>query len=71
MADWRFNVRGKIYLRRIFDKFDKYSSVSFFKRSCLLTGHARSVFRRFKLVRHQAKFYGSHGFIVGLRKASF
>jgi ribosomal protein S14 len=36
-----------------------------------MTGNSRSVFRRFKMVRHWCKFFASEGYIVGLRKASF
>jgi ribosomal protein S14 len=49
----------------------KNSSLSFYRRSCLKTGNCRSVFRKFKMVRHFCKSYASYGFISGLRKASF
>lgn len=49
----------------------KQSSLSFYRRSCLLTGNCRSVFRKFKMVRHFCKSYASLGLIAGLRKASF
>lgn len=51
--------------------FYKYSSISFFRRSCILSGNCRSVFRFFKLSRHLCKHYASNGYISGLRKASF
>ena len=59
----KFIYRNKFYY--------KYSSISFFRRSCLLSGNCRSVFRFFKLSRFLCRFYASNGFIVGLRKASF
>ena len=49
----------------------KSTSVSFFRRSCLMTGNCRSVSRRFKMVRHFCKSYASYGLLSGLRKASF
>src|SRR5690349_13170624 len=49
----------------------KYKSISFFRRSCLLSGNCKSVFRFFKLSRYDCRFYGSYGYISGLRKASF
>lgn len=55
--------RNKIYY--------KYSSISFFRRSCLLSGNCKSVSRFFKLSRYLCRYYASNGFIVGLRKASF
>jgi|ERR1700679_56760 ribosomal protein S14 len=51
--------------------FYKYSSISFFRRSCLVTGNCKSVFSFFKLSRYTARSYASKGFITGLRKASF
>jgi len=51
--------------------FYKYYSISFFRRSCLISGNCRSVFRFFKLSRYLCKYYASNGYIVGLRKASF
>jgi ribosomal protein S14 len=71
MSNYKFGLRQKIYFSRHFGKFDKSSSVSFYRRSCLITGQPRSVFRRFKLVRHQCKIFASNGLLIGLRKASF
>jgi ribosomal protein S14 len=51
--------------------FFKQASTSFFRRSCLRLGNCRSVFRFFKMSRYIRKYYASHGFLVGLRKASF
>jgi ribosomal protein S14 len=50
---------------------NKKSSISFFRRSCLITGNCRSVSRKFKMVRHFCKHYASYGLISGLRKSSF
>jgi ribosomal protein S14 len=59
----KFIYRNKYYY--------KYSSISFFRRSCILSGNCRSVFRFFKLSRYLCRYYASNGYIVGLRKASF
>lgn len=59
----QFLYRNKIYY--------KYSSISFFRRNCLLSGNSKSVFRLFKLDRFLCRYYASNGFISGLRKASF
>jgi ribosomal protein S14 len=59
----KFIYRNKFYY--------KYMSISFFKRSCILSGNCKSVFRFFKLSRYDCRFYASNGYIVGLRKASF
>lgn len=59
----KFIYRNKYYY--------KYSSISFFRRSCLLSGNCKSVSRFFKLSRYLCRYYASNGFISGLRKASF
>lgn len=59
----KFIYRNKFYY--------KYSSVSFFRRNCLISGNSRSVFRLFKLSRYLCKYYASNGYITGLRKSSF
>ena len=51
--------------------FYKYSSTSFFRRSCLITGNCRSVFCFFKLSRYSVRLYALNGILAGLRKASF
>jgi ribosomal protein S14 len=59
----KFIYRNKFYY--------KYSSISFFRRACILSGNCRSVFRFFKLSRYLSRHYASNGYIMGLRKASF
>lgn len=41
-----------IYFNKIFRKFSKNSAISFYRRYCVITGNSKSVFRRFKMVRH-------------------
>jgi len=65
------NLNLKIYFFKNFRKFNKFCSVSFIRRSCLITHFARSVFKNFKMVRHQCRFFATNGLLVGLRKASF
>src|ERR1700742_2079549 len=59
----KFIYRNKYYY--------KYSSISFFRRSCILSGNCRSVFRFFKLSSYLCRYYASIGYIVALHKASF
>lgn len=67
-----FNKYAKIYFFRLFWKFHKKtSSISFLRRSCLITHFTKSVSQTFKMVRHQCKFYATNGLLIGLRKASF
>jgi len=51
--------------------FYKFASISYFRKSCLISGNCRSVFKFFKLSRYICKSYASNGFFTGLRKASF
>lgn len=61
----------KFYFFFKFFKFRKLSSIAFYRNKCLINDWSRSVFRRFKMSRHQCKFFASFGFICGLRKSSF
>ena len=51
--------------------FYKFSSISYFRRCCLVTGNCKSVFSFFKLSRYTVRLYASKGVLIGLRKASF
>lgn len=51
--------------------FYKFSSISYFCRSCLITGNCKAVSRFFKLSRYTIRNNASKGWLVGLRKASF
>jgi len=66
-----FIYNQKIYLGQLFAKYKKFTSISYYRRYCVITGNSKSIFRKFKMVRHWCKFYASNGYIVGLRKASF
>jgi|ERR1700735_5104098 len=63
------NIIIKMAYRNFY--FYKYSSISFFRRSCVKTMWSRSVFRFFKLCRYSSRFFFLNGFIVGTRLASF
>lgn len=71
LSNKNFTRKEKIYFGLIFLNYSKNTSIAFYRRSCVMTGNSRSVFRRFKLVRHWSKDFASNGKIVGLRKASF
>lgn len=71
LANAFLNKNFKIYWFKIFIRFNKKQSISFYRNFCLVNNWARSVFRKFKMSRHQAKFFASFGLISGLRKASF
>ena len=65
------SAEDKFFFFLKFKRFSFKNSLSYYSRSCLFTGHARSVFRIFRLSRHQAKYCASNGFLTGLRKSSF
>ena len=66
-----FKRKHKVYLGLLFNRFLGKSSISYYRSYCVLTGHAKSVSRKFKMCRHQCKFHASNGLLVGLRKAQF
>jgi ribosomal protein S14 len=61
----------KLYFDKYFKKFSKYTSISQCRTNCLFLKNSRSIFKRFKMSRHIAKKYASHGFLTGLKKSSF
>lgn len=71
LASAAFGFEDRAFFFRQFQGYFFKFSISFFRNSCLFTGHARSVFRLFKLCRHSAKASASSGYIMGLRKSSF
>jgi len=71
LSNFKFSKNEKIYFGLVFLNFSKYSSIAYYRRSCIMTGNSRSVFRRFKMVRHWCKKYASDGILIGIRKSSF
>ena len=71
LASVFLNRNKKLFFQKKFSKFSKRNSISFFRNFCLITNWARSVFRKFKMSRHQSKLFASFGLICGLRKSSF
>lgn len=51
--------------------FYKFSSVSYFRKSCVKSTKCNSVFKFFKMSRYLCKSYASNGLFVGIIKASF
>jgi ribosomal protein S14 len=66
-----FQKKHKVYFGILLFKHVKESSISYYRSYCVLTGHAKSVSRKFKMCRHQCKSYAANGLLVGLRKAQF
>jgi len=71
LANWYLDWDVKFYFHHQFLKFNKQSSISFYRNKCLINDWSRSIFRKFKMSRHQGKAYASLGLICGVRKASF
>ena len=71
LSNKSFPLNSKIYLGLLFSNYNKNQSIAFYRRSCVMTGNSRSVFRKFKMVRHWCKLFASEGKLVGMRKSSF
>lgn len=54
-----FGFEDKVFFQRSMQRCFLRFSLAYFRNSCLLTGHARTVFRTFKLSRHSAKRHAS------------
>lgn len=61
----------KFYYIKLFYFFNTKLSLSKFRNFSVLSGYPRSIFRFFKLSRHECKNNASFGFLTGLRKSSF
>jgi len=66
---FKSNIIIKMVYRNFY--FYKYSSVSFFRRSCVKTMWSRSVFRFFKLCRYVSRLHFLNGLFTGVRLSSF
>lgn len=71
LASSFFKFEDRAFFFKCFQRYLFKFSISFFRNSCLFTGHSRSVFRLFKLCRHSAKAAASSGLLMGMRKSSF
>jgi len=68
-SEYDFNYR--IYFSKKFNNFSKKSSLSFYRKSCMIRKCGRVIFKDLKLGRHVSKLYASIGLLVGFRKSSF
>lgn len=66
-----FSFKYRVFFFSILQKYSLISSISFFRRFCNINGYSKSVFRLFKMSRHNSKRYASLGSLVGMRKSSF
>jgi len=65
------NYLCKIYFSKILWRIGRFESISFIRNYCVYSYQTRSVFRRFKMIRHMCKKYSADGLIIGMRKSSF
>lgn len=56
---------------KIFSKNSVNSHLAFFRRSCLRSGTGKSVYRKFKYSRHEAKRLFFKGYLTGISKSSY
>lgn len=71
LSSEEFSLLYRFYFFQILKKFSKFTATSSYRRYCIFTGYTKSVYRSFKLSRHQCKRYASNGYLVGMRKSSF
>jgi ribosomal protein S14 len=71
LRDKNFKKSDRVYFALLFSKYSGKSSISSFRRYCVMSQSTRSVFRLFRLSRHFAKQSASLGELSGFRKSSF
>jgi len=71
LREFFFSTEHRIYFSYLLNNFSLLASGSRFRRSCIVSGYPKSVFRFFRLTRHMCRYYASYGFLVGMRKSSF
>lgn len=71
MASYNISKKDKVFLSKVFFRFSKFYSISFYRRNCVYSGYSRSVFQLFKMSRHQVKRNFFFGYMTGVRKSSF
>ena len=64
-------LEEKIYYTRLLQKFPAKLSISYYRNGCYNSGSGRSVFRLFRMNRHECKSMSSYGLLAGMRKSSF
>jgi len=58
-------------IRKFFNKFSRLSSLTYFQKTCVLTGRSRGNWSLFRLSRIKIKDLAWEGLLVGLRRASW
>lgn len=58
-------------IRKFYSKFNRYSSLTRFRKTCYLTNRARGNYSLFNLSRFKIKFLAWEGLLVGLKRATW
>jgi len=66
-----FNTPARVYFYGFLKNYSIFSSRSFFKRACVVSGYSKAIFRLFKMSRQHSKRFASAGVLVGMRRSSF
>jgi len=61
----------KLYAYEQFITYKKRSSVSYYRKYCIINFNGRAVFKHFKLHRLVCKKWMGQGLLLGVRRASF
>ena len=71
LADELLTRNQKLFAYAQFLAYKKTTSISYYRRYCLVNFNGRAVFQHFKLHRLVCKKWASKGLLIGMRKASF
>lgn len=66
-----FIFADRLYFFYVMQKYSISGSFAIFRRFCSINGYSKSIFRLFKMSRHNSKRYASLGLLSGMRKSSF
>ena len=66
-----FFFANRLYFFYLLQRYSKENSFSIFRRFCSINGYSKSIFKLFKMSRHNSRKYASLGLLSGMRKSSF
>jgi ribosomal protein S14 len=65
------NTTDKVLIHSKLQRFSRNSSISRIKNMDIITGSAKSIYRKFGLSRHSFRYLANNGYLVGIRKSSW
>jgi ribosomal protein S14 len=71
LSNTTIDKKYKLSVYEEFLMFKKVSSISYYRRYCIVNLNGRAVFKHFKLHRLVCKKWMGQGLLIGVRRASF